>query len=632
MPSNRPLRVASSGAPAEPNDSLPNSLLEFPFPSVISNPHHDVPAQLTRPTREFLSFASPRCDRAEKFIELLVQRRAVREPLPAAPRAVELTAAIDCPDLYLIALRTNSTTREDLANKFVQLAAERNLRVLFLTDSSVSANNLVEALQNQSSQPIGRALAPDEELGKLSPQVAQTTASSIAEQEYLEYLKQLDAQIEAIEKSEALRNESQETERERDIVRKEIEIFISYRIEHTSFQAELTRALQQKLAAAQKLEELRQQSPTPVGFFKKLFGGKAEPDAQQVQIITEAESQLCATEQCHAELAAREQCLIERQQLLEQNGGLARLEERQETLSRRHAELEEQLRQLPTEANCECCTTELSLRKAKKQELLNHPPHASREKLDAVRVVVGVLDAIGHDPFLIASHPEAEPIFDKLIYLNGESVSEVDFLDTARMAHSWVVVAGEESLQTLKPYRNGKPLPQGTFFEWTWAALDTRPFIRLNEKWIARLQPIPVEFAATETSEPLSDRPEIELHFYENDQLELAEIHFPGTMSLPEVKAFLAHELGEARFAVSGEAEWQSSEHEIVCHWPAIEATTETRLEVALIDGICEWLSGAEPHAKTARVTFSCSEGWTLESAQAWLASRIHPSIRNAIY
>ncbi len=631
MTSNRPLGVAMSGDSPEQPESLPNSHLEFFFPSVISNPHHDVPAQLTRPTREFLSFASPRCDRAEKFIELLVQRRAVRDPLPTAPRANEPAAALDCPDLYLIAL--HNTARAELASSFLPLAAERNLRLLFLTDSTDSANNLIEVLQKQTSEAIGKALATYEGLDELCPQVARTTASSIAEQEYVDYLKQLDAQIEAIEKTETLRSEIQKSEAQREAVRQEIKVFISCRSECTTYREELTRAMEQKLNLAKKLEEVQQESlVAPVGFFKKLFGGKAEPDVQLVRQIAEAESQLRAAEQNHAELAAQEQSTREKLHLLEENGGLAKLEERLETLNRQHAQLEEQLRYAPHGgAGCECCATELNGLHTKKQDFLARPRHASREKLNAVKVVVGVLDAIGHDPFLIASHPEAEPIFDKLIYLNGEAVSEVDFLGTARLAHSWIVVAGEDSLQTLKPYRNGKPLPQGTFFEWTWAALDTRPFIRLNGKWIARLQSIPVEFAATETIELLADRTEIELHFFENDQLELAEIHFPGTMTLPEVKAFLASELGEARFAVNGEAQWHASEREIVCCWPAIETTTDTRIEVPLADGICEWLNNTEPHAKTARVAFACSEGWTLEAAQAWLATRTHTSVRNAI-
>jgi hypothetical protein len=228
-------------------------------------------------------------------------------------------------------------------------------------------------------------------------------------------------------------------------------------------------------------------------------------------------------------------------------------------------------------------------------------------------VVVGPPSAIGSDPLLVASHPEAAPRFDRLVWV-GDGTEE-QIRATARLAATWVLV--------------GTPGQDGSYFADLWATLDDTPWAVEADRQLARLAAVSVDRRQHLVCEPLIGRDDVEVRYLDTDTgRELVEIHFPAGTTAAEARAFVAVELGEVRICSLGPAVWHEAADAVTCCWPAVEADpTATPCAVDLGDGVTEQVCGYF----TASVRFATAAGWTRESAADWLAARCHTSARTAV-
>jgi hypothetical protein len=214
-------------------------------------------------------------------------------------------------------------------------------------------------------------------------------------------------------------------------------------------------------------------------------------------------------------------------------------------------------------------------------------------------VVVATFDAFESSGLL----NDDAPRFDRLLVVGGEDLDEDDFLTAAARAEAWVLF--------------GNPEADG-FFTYLWMSLHTSSWRIEGERLVARLAPVPYS-----TSEPLFDRPEIELRFAGDT---LAEVAFPTGATLAEAKHFLATELGETKLGFPGLGVWNETDGHISHECPGLSGATS----VDLGEGITETLSVGNTDAFTARVTF-CKSKWNRETAEEWLNGCLLPQVRTAV-
>ena len=215
-----------------------------------------------------------------------------------------------------------------------------------------------------------------------------------------------------------------------------------------------------------------------------------------------------------------------------------------------------------------------------------------------LQVVVASLDAFGASKILAMESPQ----FDRLLVVDGEDLDEDDFLTAAARAEAWVLF--------------GSPNTDG-FFAQLWTALHASPWHRDCNRLVFRLAD--ADITATE---PLFDRPEIELRFAGET---LVEVAFPGETSFAEAKRFLAAELGESKLRFPGTGAWSDLGERIACECPGLAGSES----VDVGEGVWETLTAEGGEPLTARVEF-CKSKWNRESAEEWLTARSLPCPRTA--
>jgi hypothetical protein len=235
----------------------------------------------------------------------------------------------------------------------------------------------------------------------------------------------------------------------------------------------------------------------------------------------------------------------------------------------------------------------------------------------------------------------AEP-FDLLVLDETHQVTESELLGVARHARRWVLL-GEPSLDedtAVVPSRTFRPaaLRPGHFHR-LWQLLHADPR-RLPASWhqrknrlVCRLIPIAVGQEPFLESEPLADRPEIELRILAAPRQtpQLAEVIFPPGTTLVEAKSFLCTELGELPVQAAGPClHWRQTPSHLVVDFAACLPVQTAA--IALDRGIRETVGarpgGAESDGegswRTWQLEFDREAGWTMETAQQWLADRLH--------
>jgi hypothetical protein len=156
--------------------------------------------------------------------------------------------------------------------------------------------------------------------------------------------------------------------------------------------------------------------------------------------------------------------------------------------------------------------------------------------------------------------------------------------------------------------------------------LDEEPWLMEGDRLIRRF--FPVDEESTLVTEPVLDRPEIELRLTadEDGEPRLAEVAFPAGMPVADAKAFLFANLGEVLVRPVGESHTHDNHDAIVVCWPAVDHSDGTMCWVDLEPGVRERVTGDGAYAYTSAVAFDRSHGWTTERAAAWLTDRLSSS------
>lgn len=564
-----------------------------------------------------------------------------------------LASAFSCPDLFLLAA-PDTTARRDAIVALARMTNSRGERVLLLTEDSASSDRLLEQLHGAGISGLLRAIGEGEDVHALSELSRAHTATSLLEQERAKERNRLESATRKLEErlsfatllwhiAARIATAQAEHDRVAIVVGKDdpaisdaIAIIHGQRVEKYHLIDTQERTLRAELTQTESaLAEI--QRPAGGSFFKKLFGGKPTLDPAAVQRVET--------------LRGSVQTLTDRLQLLgnERNAAEAEYQTALEQIiaaevANRQAEFDRQLGQLTAEASLirssggfeheepdqERLNGELEQARQKLAEFeIRHTDVLSESVISNISIVVGHLGINLHDiPFI--AH------YDLLILTHGESLAESDFLAAGRSASRWVVIGQPTALQlpsSPRPYRNGKPLPRGSFFEWAWQESNRLPFMVDSSRLLTTLNPVPANRSHSIWSEPLADRPDIQLYFFENEtgSAVLSSVAFPAGTALLDAKVFLTRELGEARFHTFGLPVWRETEKEIVCRWPAVEGDI-CHDGLSLGNGGCEVIAARHGLYFTQEVVFARQEGWTRETAEEWLLPRSSSNVRTAVY
>lgn len=533
---------------------------------------------------------------AQRVAELTAGGRPVFD-IPAARLPAGVCAAAACPDLFLLDVPPASqfAAAADLVTATVGLGQ----RVLVVT---TRPDDLIARVPHLADR-LGRAVGAGEG-GDLPFGSAGRTAAALAAGERAVRCDRLRERLAAAEHADRLAAEEGEVKAEFDRLTEriaaEVEATEAYRgltAERAANEARWLDHQQNRSAAERELADLRAHPHPAGGFLKRLFGGgkNCEADAARIAALEARLRELDTASPPEPDVAFR-------------NGRDRLIAARRLELT---VELDGRLDRLRASRNGTC--EPVNQLREELAALDARPPAPSTEAKDSVRVVVAPPAAVGFDPFLTASHPEAAPRFDRLVWV-AES-GEDQFRDATRLAGSWVLV--------------GTPGQNESYFADLWAALDDSPWAVEGDRTLARLTPVPSDRRPHLVREPLIDRAEIELRYLDGDAgRELVEIRFPLAMTAAEARAFVAAELGEVRIASLGPAVWHETADAVTCCWPAVEADpTATPCAVDLGDGVTEQVC----RHLTASVRFATAAGWTRESAADWLAARCHTSARTAV-
>jgi hypothetical protein len=224
--------------------------------------------------------------------------------------------------------------------------------------------------------------------------------------------------------------------------------------------------------------------------------------------------------------------------------------------------------------------------------------------------------------------------FDLLILEEAHRVTESEFAAAARRARRWVLV-GEPQADTKPaspPRKVVKPvgLRPGVFQRlWQNLHVDPRrlPFAwsRHEGRLVCRLRSLSAEQEQWIESEPVADRPEIELRILAapRQSPQVAEVVFPDDMGIGEAKQFVFRELDELAVETRGPALcWSETGEEVIL---LLEPHGDPHADrVPLEGGVYERVASAGgSFGCTTSLHFARASGWTLERARQWVAERL---------
>ncbi len=235
------------------------------------------------------------------------------------------------------------------------------------------------------------------------------------------------------------------------------------------------------------------------------------------------------------------------------------------------------------------------------------------------------------------------PVFDLLVLEQTHQVTEPEFAAVARRARRWVLVgepqadgerpalAGRSSLH--QPVHAGRS-PRPSLFQRLWQNLHVDPYrlpfawMRRGDRLLCQLRSIAAEQQKWIETEPVVDRPDIELRILSipRQPPRIVEVLFPVGMDIGEAKQFIFRELEELALQTRGRGLYWFETAEQVILELAHSTEAETR-SIALENGVCERIarlpadSGADWH--TCSLEFARAAGWTRQRAEEWIAQRL---------
>jgi hypothetical protein len=182
------------------------------------------------------------------------------------------------------------------------------------------------------------------------------------------------------------------------------------------------------------------------------------------------------------------------------------------------------------------------------------------------------------------------------------------------------------------PSRRGRPssLRPG-FFQRLWQTLHADPR-RLPYAWlprdgrlVCRLLPLTTEQEHWVESECVADRPDVELRIVSPPRQppQLAEVVFPGSMTVPQAKEYIFRELQELPVQAAGPGLlWDEGETRVVLH---LGNDAPDAVVVPLEKGVTERVvpPGSGGPWRTSRLEFDRAEGWDRARAEAWVEKHL---------
>jgi hypothetical protein len=249
-------------------------------------------------------------------------------------------------------------------------------------------------------------------------------------------------------------------------------------------------------------------------------------------------------------------------------------------------------------------------------------------------VVAATTAALPRDAHFGERNGSPAVAFDLLILEEAHRVTESEFAAAARRARRWVLVG--EPQADAKPVSSSRKGGQTVglrpgVFQRLWQNLHVDPR-RLPFAWtqrdgrlVCRLRPLAAEQEQWIESEPVADRPEIELRILAapRQSPQVAEVVFPAGMALGEAKQFVFHELDELAVQTRGRALcWAETDEDVILELePRDEADA---VPVPLEEGVCERVALAGvSFGCTTSLHFARAAGWTHERARQWVAERL---------
>ena len=606
---------------------------------------------------------------------------AAIERAPAATAAAARAAA--CPDLFVVHA-ADAALGEPVIVEVARVCAKSE-RVLVLSPDPAAADRLTERLVKTHGAGVVRALAEDENPVRPLLLVGKSTSiallAALAEQlprDSAEKLAAAEHRLRAIERLIELAEQTAKLDREiADLNSRAGDISAEVRSETgTSFaqkrdglggdsaaalgriegeRASLLAARAELLAGlpAIREEQAAAACAKKPGFFARLFGARAHPDAhtleKQVQSI---EAEIAAIESRVAEIRAKAEGVVAdlglaREKAIEEEIAarcatfmprLVELTARRDRIAAEAAELRRSVPDTPATVEELCVLREVSTRdllaaRDHAAEVTRSPAEFARRSLLESRIVVGTPGSIGTDPVFERRTAVPSSPFDLLILDRAEDLAEPDFLNLSRLARRWVLVGDARAPDPASAQlngavrrgqsRNGRPI-EPSFASRLAHALDREPWGFEVDRLICRLEFVSTAERASLTREPLLDRPEIELRFVVGKDGEplLAEVAFPGGTPIAAARSFLFHQLGEVLIRPCGSVQWEHTATAITARWPAVEhgAHSGAGEWIELEPGVREKIVGNGLAGFTAAVAFDLSAGWDADRAAAWLA------------
>ncbi len=226
---------------------------------------------------------------------------------------------------------------------------------------------------------------------------------------------------------------------------------------------------------------------------------------------------------------------------------------------------------------------------------------------------------------------------DLLVIEEAERLTEAELLRLARHARRVVLIGqvlADSSVH--RPTEKGARVSGVTLAPTCWARLwhalggdaSCLPYswYREGDRLVCQLVPLRVEDRAHLESECLADAADVELRIlnHPKGRPSLAQVAFPGTVSLQEAFALIVREVGEVPLPPAGRSAWWH-EDDAGCSWrvgpAALPVHEHVEVEPGLRVGL--WGDPAGRAWRATRVEFSRAAGWDRPRAEAWVAMHV---------